>query len=129
MKKEKNEKSYRKILRARYDKMKARCYNPNSGVYKHYGGRGIKVCEEWKRFDDGWSPHEVLCGRKRLSKNSRVKLTFNEETKELHEWANILNTNRRLMIDRYKKGYNDIDIIFGRREQKKKIETYLEKEK
>lgn len=306
MKKKKNEKSYRKILRARYDKMKARCYNPNSGVYKHYGGRGIKVCEEWKdsfdnyynwsikngfhpdltidridvdgnyepsncrwatwttqarnktnsliieyegkeymvyqlsemtgisegtlyhrikkgwtipeilenpvnfyyiylehngvtktlsewerecdigastlkkrmesgwssydilnepinpcftasktmiyngeektikewarivnvdyetlwkRFDNGWSPHEVLYGRKRLGKNSRVKLTFNEETKELHEWANILNINRRLMIDRYKKGYNDIDIIFGRREQKKKMETYLEKEK
>ncbi|MDO4307225.1 MAG: AP2 domain-containing protein [Eubacteriales bacterium] len=28
--------------------MKARCYNPNSQFYKHYGGRGIVICEEWK---------------------------------------------------------------------------------
>ena len=47
MKKKKNEKSYRKILRARYDEMKQRCYNSNSSVYKHYGGRGIEVCDEW----------------------------------------------------------------------------------
>lgn len=28
--------------------MKKRCYNPNVQHYNHYGGRGIKVCEEWK---------------------------------------------------------------------------------
>ena len=28
--------------------MKRRCYNPNTDAYKHYGGRGIKVCDEWK---------------------------------------------------------------------------------
>lgn len=27
--------------------MKVRCYNPNSKKYKCYGGRGIKVCNEW----------------------------------------------------------------------------------
>lgn len=27
--------------------MKARCYNKNLKAYKDYGGRGIKVCEEW----------------------------------------------------------------------------------
>lgn len=27
--------------------MKARCLNLNSPDYKHYGGRGIKVCDEW----------------------------------------------------------------------------------
>src|SRR6478672_8902716 len=25
-----------------------RCYNPKSKVYKHYGGRGITVCEHWR---------------------------------------------------------------------------------
>ena len=27
--------------------MKARCYDKNHPVYKHYGGRGIIVCDEW----------------------------------------------------------------------------------
>ena len=30
-----------------------RCRNPNSDVYKYYGGRGIKVCDEWA--DDFWT--------------------------------------------------------------------------
>lgn len=28
--------------------MKARCYNKNCIGYKHYGGRGITICDEWK---------------------------------------------------------------------------------
>lgn len=28
--------------------MKQRCYNPNYDFYDSYGGRGIKVCDEWK---------------------------------------------------------------------------------
>ena len=33
-------------------KMRQRCNNPNYSESKYYGGRGIKVCEEWdKSFD------------------------------------------------------------------------------
>lgn len=28
--------------------MKKRCFDTNSPAYKHYGGRGITVCEEWR---------------------------------------------------------------------------------
>lgn len=31
-----------------YTNMKTRCYNPNYELYSRYGGRGIKVCDEWK---------------------------------------------------------------------------------
>ena len=30
--------------------MKARCSNSNANNYKYYGGRGIKVCDEWHKF-------------------------------------------------------------------------------
>ena len=29
--------------------MKQRCYNPHCGNYKYYGGRGITVCQEWRK--------------------------------------------------------------------------------
>ena len=34
-------------LARRYAAMKTRCYDAHSEPYKNYGGRGIKVCEEW----------------------------------------------------------------------------------
>lgn len=33
--------------------MKARCYNKNSINYKYYGGRGITICEKWRK--DSWA--------------------------------------------------------------------------
>ncbi len=32
--------------------MKGRCNNTKSSNYKHYGGRGIKVCDRWADFDN-----------------------------------------------------------------------------
>jgi hypothetical protein len=32
--------------------MKQRCLNPNSPNYKRYGGRGIKICDEWMNFEN-----------------------------------------------------------------------------
>lgn len=31
-----------------YSKIKDRCFNENNPRYKDYGGRGIKMCDEWK---------------------------------------------------------------------------------
>ena len=35
-----------------YRGMRNRCCNPNYTFYHRYGGRGIKVCDEWNEFDD-----------------------------------------------------------------------------
>ena len=32
--------------------MRARCENPRSVQWKWYGGRGIRVCRRWKRFEN-----------------------------------------------------------------------------
>lgn len=36
-----------------YCGMKTRCYNPNATGYKNYGGKGIRICDEW--LNDFWA--------------------------------------------------------------------------
>lgn len=52
-----------------WDAMKDRCYRTRHFYYKHYGGRGIKVCSEWKdsfntfyhwAIDNGYSDNLTL---------------------------------------------------------------------
>lgn len=42
----KNRKEYQRLSLI-FNGMKYRCYNSNSPAYKNYGGRGIKICDEW----------------------------------------------------------------------------------
>lgn len=36
-----------------YSAMCQRCYNPDNTAYKHYGARGIKICDEWLNRENG----------------------------------------------------------------------------
>ena len=36
-----------KRLQGIFDGMKSRCYNPRKLNYKNWGGKGIKICDEW----------------------------------------------------------------------------------
>ena len=38
---------YRRPMYKLWKSMKARCYNKNDTNYRHYGGRGISMCERW----------------------------------------------------------------------------------
>lgn len=48
--------------------MRRRCNDPRRDTYSYYGGRGIKVCEEWNEFKifkewadlNGYSPYLTL---------------------------------------------------------------------
>lgn len=30
--------------------MRQRCFNPNNPSYPHYGGKGVKICDEWMDY-------------------------------------------------------------------------------
>ena len=34
-----------------WEAMKRRCYNPNCHQYQYYGGKGVKVCNEWLEYE------------------------------------------------------------------------------
>ena len=38
-------------LKQVWRKMMSRCYNPKDDYYYKYGGRGIKVCDDWHTFE------------------------------------------------------------------------------
>lgn len=42
--------------------MKSRCYNPHVRSYKDYGGRGIRICEEWRNSFEKFQKWALLSG-------------------------------------------------------------------
>lgn len=50
----KHGKSYDKLY-VLWSDIKDRCFNSNAKHYKHYGGRGITICQEWLNFETFYS--------------------------------------------------------------------------
>jgi len=78
--------------------MKARCYDQRAKSYKHYGGRGISVCQEWlDSFDDFY----LHVGPKPTPKHSldRINSDGNYEPGNVR-WATELEqqNNRRCCV-------------------------------
>lgn len=94
--------------------MKSRTTNPGDPRYKDYGGRGIRLCERWERFDnflsdmgtrpegttlerdrndEGYEPGNCRWATSReqsRNKRSCVYIQFNGVTKILADWASDL---------------------------------------
>ena len=100
-------------LHAIWGSMKSRCYNSQNQAYHDYGGRGIRVCDEWldyARFRD-WSlknGYDETRSLERLDNDSHytpsnccwatklqqanntrtnIKVTWNGETRSVAQWA------------------------------------------
>lgn len=100
--------------------MRKRCYNKNRPEFKNYGGRGIKICDEWKddfqafydwAMSNGYSddltidridvngnyePSNCRWISNREQQNNRRTshlLTYDGETHTLKDWAKIKGIN------------------------------------
>lgn len=107
--------------------MKKRCYNPNFSKYKYYGGRGISVCDEWKRSylsfktwalsngydkaleldrkenDGNYCPDNCRFVTKLVNMNNRSSNVYLEAfgiRKRPNDWAKILNVSAKNILQR-----------------------------
>ena len=123
-----------------WNAMMQRCENPKFKHYKDYGGRGIKVCEEWKDlrnfakwadengFESGknlsierkdvngnYCPENCIwIDRKYQSRNRRntIRLVIDGIEKPLSEWSEIYGLNYKSVVGRYYRGVRNPDDLF-----------------
>lgn len=132
--------------------MKDRCYRTNYKYYKHYGGRGIRVCNEWlddfMNFynwamnngyrdnlsidridnDENYSPDNCRWVDQKTQNNNKrdcVYLKYDGKTQTITQWADELKLNRSTMYMRHRNGWNTKEILFGRGEKNKKHKIQL----
>jgi hypothetical protein len=110
--------------------MQRRCYNPKRDDYKHYGGRGIKVCDRWLasfsdfRADMGECPKGLTlerndvngnyepdncrwATRKEQSNNTRANIIveWNGQNIRLRELCTILQLHYGTIYQRVRNGW------------------------
>lgn len=81
--------------------MRQRCENPKAQVWDNYGGRGIKVCAEWKKFERFFAD----MGRKKPGQSLNRIDNDGNYCKENCEWASYdkqANNTRRNRIVEFK---------------------------
>lgn len=110
--------------------MKARCSNPKQRDFKHYGGRGITVCQQWNSFtqflqdmgrpqpgqtldrinnDGNYSPENCRWASRQQQANNRRTtrlLTFNGKTMSLSAWSMEMGLARCRVGARLKEGWS-----------------------
>lgn len=119
------------LLRRCYWNMRTRCENKNYRDFHRYGGRGIKVCDDWKtrsnfvqwalstgyrkgltleRVDNnqGYSPKNCRWATLREQENNRSnnrRVTFEGVTKTMSQWAYEIGVKPGTLWWRLKEGW------------------------
>ena len=111
--------------------MTARCTNEKDPAYLRYGGRGIKVCDRWREFDnfladmgerpegkslDRWPDNNgnyepsncrwATRQEQQYNRRDNVLVTIDGETKCLTEWCRKYGISTRAVLDRREKGWS-----------------------
>lgn len=112
-----------------WERMIKRCDNPKDKRYDNYGGRGIKVCDEWYDYDtfrewalthgyqkglsierkdvDGdYEPSNctwITMKEQARNKQNTAYVTYNGETKTILEWAEITGIPYKTLWSRLKR--------------------------
>ncbi len=115
-----------------WNRMLARCYNPKTDTFKYYGGRGIKVCKQWRnsfaeffkytgkaptskysldRIDNNgdYEPGNVkwsTASEQQRNRRDRRLYTFSDKTQLLIEWAEDTGIHIATLHSRIKRGWS-----------------------
>lgn len=97
----------------------SRCYDKNDPSYKHYGGRGIEVCQRWLGRD-GYSNFISDMGKRPTPKHSidRINVNGNYEPSNcrwatIKQQANNKRNNRIIELNGQKKTINEWADFYG----------------
>ena len=103
-------------LRHVWKNMKQRCYNPNSPEYKNYGGRGIKMCNEWLKSSKVFIEWALNNGYSIGLDVDRIDNNGNYEPSNcqfLTRSENVLKEKRKLTIGGITLRYAELSNIVG----------------
>lgn len=116
-----------------WQRMIDRCENPNTKHYDRYGGRGIKVCDEWHNFwkfvewsdsvggrpkgftidridnDGNYEPSNCRWAdwnTQTSNKSSNRFIEFNGKKQTIHQWALELGINEETLRNRINRGWS-----------------------
>lgn len=128
---------WNKRIRVIWVNMMARCYKENASNYLNYGGKGIKVCDEWHDYqvfkewafangytDDltidridvtgNYHPHNCRWATPKeqaRNKTNNRYLLFNGESKTLAEWSETYGINQGRVSRRIMTGWTIEDAL------------------
>lgn len=132
-----NKTYYDKPWYGSYRSMIDRCENPNTHNYSLYGGRGIKVCDEWhdiSKFEEwanatghnkglsidridvngDYTPENCKWSTSKQQANNRrntVYITIDGITKTISEWAEFSGLSRNTISSRYCDGVRGVFLL------------------